>query len=54
MFELLKRLLIGHNHKWIRAETIAVQNPDGKSYLGQIVILRCETCGALKNHKINW
>jgi hypothetical protein len=31
-----------------------VQNNDGKSYVGKIVVLRCEVCGALKNHKIKW
>jgi len=54
MIELLQRLFLGHSHKWTIHETMMVRNDGGDSYEGKIVVLQCEVCGKLKNHKIEW
>lgn len=53
MIELLKRLLIGHTHKWVMEDIINVTGDSGDT-IGKIVILRCKVCGVLKNHDIKW
>lgn len=54
MIELLQRLIIGHLHKWIREETVGVVSSDGDALAGKIIIMQCDVCGKLKNHKVKW
>jgi hypothetical protein len=50
MVEILYRFFIGHNHKWIERNEVNAGNGEIPECI--IVVLRCEVCGKLKNHKI--
>ena len=53
MWNFLKRVFIGCEHKWIeRAEYRVNVNSNGIPEMS-LVVLRCEKCGTLKNHKIS-
>jgi len=54
MIELLKRIFIGHNHKWVRMENVNVKEEYGDNYAGALIIQQCEICGKLKNHRVKW
>lgn len=51
MYELLQRLIIGHNHKWVEYETIKYYLGTSNSELpARITLIRCcEHCGELKS-----
>lgn len=51
MLEFLHRFFIGHNHKWAEYHRVNARNNGNIEYI--IIVLRCELCGALKNHRIN-
>lgn len=52
MLKLLQLLFIGHCHKWENKEE-SIAKEHGRT-IGKIIVMRCETCGKLKNHKIEW
>lgn len=55
MFKFLQKIFIGHSHKWIQDSVINVTDSDGtKTPIGRIIVLRCEVCGNMKNHKVKW
>jgi hypothetical protein len=54
MLELLQRIFLGHNHKWQKIEEINIKYEDVDAYARKIIILKCATCGNLKNHCIKW
>jgi len=55
MYELLQRLIIGHNHKWVEYETVRYysgkSNSETEDQLpSRVVLIRCcEHCGKLKS-----
>lgn len=52
MLEFLHRLFIGHNHKWVEYHRVNARSSSGGDIEYIIVVLQCEICGELKNHRI--
>lgn len=54
MLELLYRLFIGHNHKWLQIERIVRTARRGNEGIGGLVfVMQCEVCGKIDQVNID-
>lgn len=52
MVELLYRLFIGHNHRWVLERTVNAKETGDVIPSQIILVLQCSVCGCMKNHRI--
>lgn len=52
MFELIRKLVVGHNHKWKTIRTVEIHDGESRLPIGTAYHIQCEVCGKISKVQV--